>query len=69
LITAEVVKGRRMTAWPTIQEDLRKLGAEVVDQEVVVDGQLVTSRKPDDLDAFIRESLALLQRTPAGRGA
>jgi protease I len=69
LITAEVVKGRRMTAWPTIQEDLRKLGAEVVDQEVVVDGQLITSRKPDDLDAFIRESLAMLQRMPAGRGA
>jgi protease I len=65
LITAEVVKGRRLTAWPTIQGDLRKLGADVVDEEVVVDGNLVTSRKPDDLDAFTRESLRLLDKQPA----
>jgi len=66
LITAEVVQGRRMTAWPTIQDDLRKVGADVVDEEVVVDGSLVTSRKPDDLDAFSRESLRLLEKQPAG---
>jgi protease I len=65
LITAEVVKGRRMTAWPTIQGDLRKMGADVVDEEVVVDGNLVTSRKPDDLDAFVRESLRLVAKQPA----
>ncbi|HEV7677621.1 MAG TPA: type 1 glutamine amidotransferase domain-containing protein [Candidatus Dormibacteraeota bacterium] len=65
LITADVVKGRRMTAWPTIQDDLRKVGADVVDAEVVVDGNLVTSRKPDDLDAFVRESLKLLEKQPA----
>jgi protease I len=69
LITAGVVKGRRMTAWKTIQDDLRIAGADVVDQEVVVDGNLVTSRKPDDLDAFDREALKLLERTPAGRGS
>ena len=67
LITADVVKGRRMTAWKTIQGDLRKAGAEVADQEVVVDGNLVTSRQPDDIPAFIREGLKVLERVPATR--
>ncbi len=67
LITAGVVRGRRMTAWKTIQFDLRLAGAEVVDEPVVVDRNLVTSRQPDDLPAFIRESLALLQSVPARR--
>jgi deglycase len=66
LITADVVKGRTLTAWKTIQDDLRKVGANVVDQEVVVDGNLVTSRKPDDIPAFVRESEALLQTSPMG---
>ncbi len=52
LIEAEVVRGRRMTSWPSLQTDLRNAGAQWVDEEVVVDGNLVTSRKPDDLDAF-----------------
>ena len=52
LIEAGVVKGRRMTSWPSLQTDLRNAGAEWVDEEVVVDGNLVTSRNPDDLDAF-----------------
>ena len=67
LITARVVKGRKLTAWSTIQEDLRQVGANVVDQEVVVDGNLVTSRKPEDIPAFIRESLKILERVPALR--
>jgi protease I len=67
LITARAVKGRRMTAWPTIQDDLEQVGASVTDEEVVVDGRLVTSRKPDDIPAFNRESLSLLQM--AGTGA
>jgi protease I len=67
LITAKVVKGRKLTAWSTIQEDLRQVGANVVDQEVVVDGNLVTSRKPEDIPAFIRESLKILERVPALR--
>jgi protease I len=62
LLTADVVRGRRMTAWTTIQEDLRKVGADVVDEEVVVDGNLVTSRKPDDIPAFIKASLKLLEQ-------
>jgi protease I len=61
LITAEMVQGRTMTAWKTVQVDLRNAGAKVVDKEVVVDRNLVTSRKPDDLDAFVRESLRLIE--------
>jgi protease I len=52
LAEADVVSGRRMTSWPSLQTDLRNAGAEWVDEEVVVDGTLVTSRKPDDLPAF-----------------
>jgi protease I len=52
LVEADVVRGRRMTSWPSLQTDLRNAGATWVDEEVVVDGVLVTSRKPDDLDAF-----------------
>lgn len=61
LITAGVVRGRRMTAWKTIQDDLRIAGANVVDEEVVVDGNLVTSRQPSDLDAFSREAIKKLE--------
>ena len=52
LAEADVVRGRRMTSWPSLQTDLRNAGAKWVDEEVVVDGNLVTSRNPDDLDAF-----------------
>lgn len=52
LINAEAVEGRRMTSWPSLEVDLKNAGAEWVDQEVVVDNGLVTSRKPDDLPAF-----------------
>jgi protease I len=52
LVEAGVVEGRRMTSWPTLQTDLRNAGAEWVDEEVVVDNGLVSSRKPDDLPAF-----------------
>jgi protease I len=52
LINAEAVRGRKMTSWPSLQADLKNAGADWVDQEVVVDNGLVTSRKPDDLPAF-----------------
>jgi protease I len=55
LIDAEGVRGRKMTSWPSLKADLRNAGAEWVDQEVVVDRDLVTSRKPDDLPAFCRK--------------
>ena len=54
LIDAGAARGRRVTSYHTLQEDLRNAGAEWVDEEVVVDGNLVTSRKPDDLPAFER---------------
>jgi protease I len=57
----------RMTAWKTVQGDLRKAGADVVDQEVVVDRNLVTSRQPSDIPAFIRESLKVMEQVPARR--
>jgi protease I len=47
-----IAKGRRVTSWPSIQTDLKNAGADWVDEEVVVDNGLVTSRKPDDLPAF-----------------
>ncbi|UGS37832.1 type 1 glutamine amidotransferase domain-containing protein [Capillimicrobium parvum] len=52
LIQAGAVRGRTMTSWPSLQTDLRNAGAEWVDEEVVVDNGLVTSRGPDDLPAF-----------------
>lgn len=52
LINAQAVEGRKMTSWPSLQADLENAGAEWVDEEVVVDQGLVTSRKPDDLPAF-----------------
>ncbi|HET9858352.1 MAG TPA: type 1 glutamine amidotransferase domain-containing protein [Nocardioidaceae bacterium] len=57
LIEADVVRGRRMTSWPSLQTDLRNAGAEWVDEQVVVDGNLTTSRKPDDLPAFTERML------------
>ena len=67
LLTADEYRGRRMTAWKTIQGDLNKAGADVVDQEVVVDSNLVTSRQPSDIPAFIRESLKVLEQIPTRR--
>jgi protease I len=58
LVDAEAVRGRRLTSWPSIRRDLTNAGGEVVDQEVVVDGNLITSRKPDDLPAFCDAILA-----------
>jgi protease I len=52
LIDAGVARAKHMTSWPSLQSDLRNAGAEWTDDEVVVDGRLITSRKPDDLPAF-----------------
>ena len=52
LVEADVVRGRRIASWPSLQTDLRNAGAEWADEEVVVDGNLITSRRPDDLPAF-----------------
>jgi protease I len=53
LIEAEIVDGKRLTSWPSLQTDLHNAGAEWVDEAVVVEDGLITSRKPDDLDAFV----------------
>jgi deglycase len=55
LVESGVVRGRRVTSWPTLETDIRNAGGDWVDEEVVVDGNLVTSRKPDDIPAFNRE--------------
>jgi protease I len=52
LVEADVVRGRTLTSWPSLKTDIRNAGGEWVDEEVHVDGGLVTSRKPDDLPAF-----------------
>ena len=57
LIETGTVKGRRMTSWPSLATDLRNAGANWVDEEVVVDNGLVTSRKPDDIPAFNRKMI------------
>jgi len=66
LLEADVLQGRRITSWPSIRTDLRRAGAEVVDEEVVIDGNLISSRNPDDLPAFceaiVREFSAVAAR-------
>jgi len=59
IIEAGAARGRRLTSWPSLMTDLKNAGAEWVDQEVVVDQGLVTSRKPDDIPAFNREVIKL----------
>ncbi|WP_094092225.1 type 1 glutamine amidotransferase domain-containing protein [Legionella clemsonensis] len=61
LINAEVVKGRKITSWPSIKVDLRNAGAEWVDQATVCDNQLLTSRKPDDIPEFNEAMIDLFQ--------
>ncbi|HTE54885.1 MAG TPA: type 1 glutamine amidotransferase domain-containing protein [Kofleriaceae bacterium] len=61
LIEADLVRGRRMTSWPSVRTELRNAGAEVVDEEVVQDGAFITSRMPADLEAFSRGLLDRLE--------
>ncbi|PSJ43044.1 type 1 glutamine amidotransferase domain-containing protein [Allosphingosinicella deserti] len=65
LAEADVIRGRTLTSWPSIRTDLRNAGANVVDQEVVRDGNLVTSRKPDDIPAFTEEFIRLVEAADA----
>lgn len=69
LIETGKISGRRMTSWPSLRTDLKNAGADWVDQEVVVQDNLVTSRKPDDIPAFNREMIALFGAVRAKRSA
>ena len=60
LVEADVLSGRKVTSWPSLQTDVRNAGGTWVDEEVVVDDRLVTSRKPDDIPAFNAAFLDLL---------
>ncbi len=62
LITADVLRGRKATGWKSIAQDIRNAGAEFVDAEAVEDGNLVTSRHPGDIPAFVRASLGMLDK-------
>src|SRR5437016_8083457 len=59
LVEADAVRGKKVTSWPSLKTDLRNAGANWVDKECVRDGQIVTSRKPDDIPAFNREMIQL----------
>jgi protease I len=64
VIETGAAEGRRIASWPSLRTDLENAGAEWIDEEVCVDGNLVTSRKPDDIPAFNREMLSLFAKSP-----
>lgn len=66
LISAGILRGRKLTSWHTIEDDISNAGADWADREVVIDRNLVTSRGPKDLPAFNREMLTLFSRVHAG---
>ena len=62
LVEADAVRGRRVTSWPSLKTDLRNAGANWTDEEVVTDGNIVTSRKPADIPAFNRKMIEQFQQ-------
>jgi protease I len=65
LVEADLVRGRTVTSWPSIRTDLRNAGGNVVDEAAVTDGKIVTSRKPDDVEAFTNALIGLIEDMPA----
>jgi len=65
LISAQALKGRKVTCWRSLVQDVKNAGAEYVDSEVVEDGNLITSRQPSDIPAFIKRALKKLQEMDA----
>ena len=65
LAEAGVIEGKTVTSWPSIRTDLKNAGANVVDKEVATDGNLITSRNPDDIPAFNQAIIAALEDQPA----
>jgi protease I len=68
LVEADVVRGRTLTSWPSLQTDIRNAGGKWVDKEVVNENGLVTSRKPDDITAFNREMITLFAKGAGASG-
>ncbi|HEY1145053.1 MAG TPA: type 1 glutamine amidotransferase domain-containing protein, partial [Allosphingosinicella sp.] len=62
LVEADVVRGRTVTSWPSIRTDLRNAGANVVDREAVSDGNILTSRKPEDIPAFTEAFIGMVEK-------
>jgi len=67
-VEADVARGRRLTSWPSLRTDLRNAGAEVVDEPVVTDGNITTSRSPDDLPAFCERIVQEFAKAPQSAG-
>ena len=65
LVEADLLRGKTATSWPSIHTDLRNAGANVVDEEAVTDGNIVTSRNPDDVPAFTEALIQLVEKAPA----
>ena len=68
-VEADVARGRRLTSWPSVRTDLRNAGAEVVDEQVVTDGNITTSRSPDDLPAFCERIVQEFAKAPHSAAA
>jgi protease I len=66
LVEADLIRGKRVTGWPSIWTDLRNAGGNVVDEAAVTDGNIVTSRNPDDVEPFTEALIALVEQAPAG---
>ena len=64
LVEADLVRGKTLTSWPSIRTDIRNAGGIVVDEAAVTDGNLVTSRKPDDVEAFTSALIGLVEEMP-----
>ena len=64
LVEADLVRDRMITSWPSIRTDLRNAGAKVVDEPAVTDGNIVTSRNPDDVEAFTNAIIDLIEKEP-----
>lgn len=67
LVEADLVRDRNVTAWPSIRTDLRNAGGKVIDDAAVTDGNIVTSRNPDDVEAFTSAFIDLLENAPSVR--
>ena len=69
LVEADLLRGRTATSWPSIRTDMKNAGAIVVDQPAVTDGNIVTSRNPDDVPAFTEAVIVLIEQAPAAEKA